>query len=622
MKIRHRNYEPIQLRGAFGRRGNIPVKSVNFHLDKSCQMTNKSLKSYLFSIFLRYKVYIISLAIIAVVAAGFYISVNYKIKEIIDIIASKSDNNIGHLLLLFVLFKFTQHFLFFIIRLLDIRYKPKMGVEIVSEMYSKTLGHSLHWFDSHLSGEISGKIVEFHTTLSKLIGYLVRALNNVSVIIISLIFLSFINPKPALVIGIFIIIYAPIILFLLKKQLLLQEKYTNARQETIGIINDSIANIFGIKVIGNVWSEFKLKLTPSLLRQKEWDRKTRFFDAWFVDNADTILITIMSAAQIYLLAHLYQIGEISAGGFTFAVMTTLSIHSELDKFLESFLMDIIPGIATMKSSYAFVSAKYDIQDVGSAKILIDVKGDIKFENVNFSYNSKEKNNSQKIVLENFDLHIPAGQRLGIVGTSGAGKTTLIKCLLRYFDIQSGGILIDGHKISQITQESLRANISIIPQDITMFHRSILENLQLAKYDASQDEIIEACKKAKIHNDILEMSEGYDSIVGERGVKVSGGQRQRIAIARAILKNAPILILDEATSALDTPTENLIQDSLNEVLETSGATVIAIAHRLSTLKHMDRIIVLEKGKITEEGRHDELITRENGLYRKLWEMQAI
>jgi ATP-binding cassette subfamily B protein len=585
-------------------------------------MTNKSLKSYLFSIFLRYKVYIISLAIIAVVAAGFYISVNYKIKEIIDIIASKSDNNIGHLLLLFVLFKFTQHFLFFIIRLLDIRYKPKMGVEIVSEMYSKTLGHSLHWFDSHLSGEISGKIVEFHTTLSKLIGYLVRALNNVSVIIISLIFLSFINPKPALVIGIFIIIYAPIILFLLKKQLLLQEKYTNARQETIGIINDSIANIFGIKVIGNVWSEFKLKLTPSLLRQKEWDRKTRFFDAWFVDNADTILITIMSAAQIYLLAHLYQIGEISAGGFTFAVMTTLSIHSELDKFLESFLMDIIPGIATMKSSYAFVSAKYDIQDVGSAKILIDVKGDIKFENVNFSYNSKEKNNSQKIVLENFDLHIPAGQRLGIVGTSGAGKTTLIKCLLRYFDIQSGGILIDGHKISQITQESLRANISIIPQDITMFHRSILENLQLAKYDASQDEIIEACKKAKIHNDILEMSEGYDSIVGERGVKVSGGQRQRIAIARAILKNAPILILDEATSALDTPTENLIQDSLNEVLETSGATVIAIAHRLSTLKHMDRIIVLEKGKIMEEGRHDELITRENGLYRKLWEMQAI
>ncbi|MFT7099460.1 MAG: ATP-binding cassette subfamily B protein [Rickettsiales bacterium] len=579
------------------------------------------LKSYLFSLFLRYKVFIISLAIIAVAAAGFYISVNYKIKEIIDIIAAKSDDNIGHLLLLFVLFKFTQHFLFFIIRLLDIKYRPKMGVEIISDMYCKTLGHSLHWFDSHMSGEISGKIIDFNTTISKLIGYLVRALNNVSVIIISLVFLSFINPKPALVIGIFIIIYAPIIWFLLKKQLHIQEQYTKSRQEAVGIINDSIANIFGIKIIGNIWSEFKLKLNPALLNWKEWERKGRFFDAWFVDNADTILITIMSAAQIYLLAHLYKIGEISAGGFTFAVMTTLSIHNELDKFLESFLMDIIPGIATMKSSFSFVSTEYDIKDRAGAKILKDIKGDIKFENVNFSYDGKKEDNSKRIVLENFNLHIPAGQRLGVVGTSGAGKTTLIKCLLRYFDIQSGGILIDGNKISDVTQESLRANISVIPQDITMFHRSILENLQLAKYDASKDEIMEACKKAKIHHDILEMSDGYDSIVGERGVKVSGGQRQRIAIARAILKNSPILILDEATSALDTTTENLIQDSLNEVLETSGATVIAIAHRLSTLKHMDRILVLEKGKIMEDGNHKELIKKEDGLYRKLWEMQS-
>ena len=208
------------------------------------------------------------------------------------------------------------------------------------------------------------------------------------------------------------------------------------------------------------------------------------------------------------------------------------------------------------------------------------------------------------------------------GHQGAGKTTLIKCLLRYFDTNAGVISIDANNIKNVSQESLRAVISVIPQDITMFHRSIKENLRLAKYDASDEEIIMACKKARIHGDILQMPEGYETIVGERGVKLSGGQRQRVAIARAILKNAPILILDEATSSLDTPTERIIQDSINEVLEESKATVIAIAHRLSTLKHMDRIIVLDHGKIVEEGTHNGLIRKKNGFYRRLWEMQAI
>ncbi len=223
------------------------------------------------------------------------------------------------------------------------------------------------------------------------------------------------------------------------------------------------------------------------------------------------------------------------------------------------------------------------------------------------------------IFDNLTLHIKAGERIGIVGTSGAGKTTLIKCLLRYFNLQSGAILVDGYDISQVTEESLRSNISVIPQDITMFHRSILENLQLAKYDATLPEIEEACKKARIHDDILRMPNGYHSIVGERGVKVSGGQRQRIAIARAILKNAPILILDEATSALDSPTEALIQKSIDEVLETSNATTIVVAHRLSTLLHMDRILVFKRGKIVEDGTHAMLIAK-GGIYKTLWDAQ--
>ena len=492
-----------------------------------------------------------------------------------------------------------------------------MLVEVMSDMYSKTLKHSLHWFDSHLSGEISSKITDFQNTIIHLITFCFRALNNAAVIAISVLFLMQVNLLSTAVIFIFILIYSPIIYFLLRKQLKLQEQYTGARQETVGIVNDSIANIFGIKIIGNEKAEFKLKLTPSLLRWSLWDRKTRVFDAWWVDNADTAMVTIMSAVQIYLLAYLYQTNQITAGGFAFIAMTTLNIHGELDKFLDSLLFNIIPGVATLKSSFAFVSVDYDTSDKQDAKIISNVQGEIKFNNISFAYGDSKKN-----VLNNFTLNIPAGQKVGIVGTSGAGKTTIIKCLLRYFDVHSGEIKIDGQNISDITQESLRANISVIPQDITMFHRSILENLQLAKHDASFDEIVEACKKAKIHDDILAMNNGYNSIVGERGVKVSGGQRQRIAIARAILKNAPILILDEATSALDTPTEKLIQTSLSEVLETGKSTVISIAHRLSTLKHMDRIIVLDKGNIVEEGRHSDLIKCEGGFYKKLWEMQVM
>jgi len=584
---------------------------------KNQNNTATSLSAYLTSLFGRYKFYICSLAVLAILAAIANILVNYKIKEIIDIIASNKDAQIGWLLMLFLFYRLMRHAMTFLMRILDGIYKPKILGEVVGDMYTKTIGHSLHWFDSHLSGEIASKIIDFQNIVITIITMCFRALINGAMVVIGILFMWQVSHESAMVMIGFVIIYTPILCPLLIKQLQLQKQYVSARQETVGIINDSIANIFGIKIIGNVWTEFKLKLTPSISRWSGWDRKTRRFDAYVVDTADTTLAMVMMAVQIYVLAMLYKNGQVTAGDFAFIAMMTISIQAELDQLLESLLFNIIPGIATMKSSFAFVSAGYDTADKEDAKTLNNVKGKIEFVNVTFAYNVGSKD-----VLHEFNLEIPSGQRLGIVGTSGAGKTTLIKCLLRYFDVQAGQIMVDGNNIADVTQESLRANISVIPQDITMFHRTILENLQLAKHDASFDEIVDACKKAKIHDDIMAMGKGYDSIVGERGVKVSGGQRQRIAIARAILKNAPILILDEATSALDTPTEQLIQASLNEVLETSKATVIAIAHRLSTLKHMDRIIVLDKGKIMEEGSHDVLIKRKNGLYKKLWEMQAI
>lgn len=578
---------------------------------------NNSLGSYITSLCNQYKIYLISLCIIAVLASIFSIAVNYKIKEIIDTIAYDKGAELTILLALFAFYKLMHHGMYFINRLLDIRYKPRLLEQVVKDIYDKTIGHSLHWFDSHLSGEISNKISDFQSGILTMITAIFRSTINVLTVLISLYFLLTISVQPAAILGVFVLIYTPIIYLLMRRQMQLQEEYVTARQETIGIINDSISNIFGIKIIGNSHNEYKLKLIPSLLRWKGWERKTRVFDAWWVDNTDTIMIVVMSTVQIYCLSMLYQNDMITPGGFAFAAMITLNIHGELDDLLEKVLFSINPGIAQLKSSYTFINEEYDVKDNEDAKVICKVKGEIEYKGVSFAYGDSDKS-----ILKGFDLNIKPGERLGVVGMSGAGKTTMTKCLLRYFDVQSGSIFIDGNNIADVTQESLRANISIIPQDITMFHRTIRENLQLAKADATDKEITDACKKAKIHEDIMAMEKGYDSVVGERGVKVSGGQRQRIAIARAILKNAPILILDEATSSLDTPTETLIQESINEVLETSNATVIAIAHRLSTLKHMDRIIVLDKGKIVEEGKHDGLIRKKNGFYKKLWEMQVI
>jgi ATP-binding cassette, subfamily B, bacterial len=208
-----------------------------------------------------------------------------------------------------------------------------------------------------------------------------------------------------------------------------------------------------------------------------------------------------------------------------------------------------------------------------------------------------------------------------VGTSGAGKSSLVALLLKYFSLQEGRILIDGKDISHYSSDSLREQIAVIPQDIMLFHRSVFENIHYGKASATKEEVFAAAKVANIHDFIMKLQDRYDSMVGEHGLKLSGGQRQRIAIARAILKNAPILILDEATSSLDTKTERLIQESLNKLFQHSNTTIIAIAHRLSTIRNMDRVIVLENGSIKEEGSHEELI-KKGAFYQKLWEMQRI
>jgi ATP-binding cassette subfamily B protein len=279
------------------------------------------------------------------------------------------------------------------------------------------------------------------------------------------------------------------------------------------------------------------------------------------------------------------------------------------------MKDFFEEVAAFRSAFALMQVpklQSDYKDVQDYDVL---NGEITFKNVTFHFE-----NSKNMFL-NLNLHIPAGQKVGLVGYSGAGKSTLIALLLKNFQINEGDIFIDNQNLNCWNSDSLRAQIALIPQDIMLFHRTIVENIGYGNKLATQHQIEQAAKAANIHDDIVNLPEGYNTLVGERGIKLSGGQRQRIAIARAILKNTKILILDEATSSLDSKTEYEIQQSITTLLSDTHATVIAIAHRLSTIKDMDRILVMDKGQIVEDGSFQQLILKENGFFKKLWEHQT-
>ncbi|MCE7917263.1 MAG: ABC transporter ATP-binding protein, partial [Nitrosomonas sp. PRO5] len=284
--------------------------------------------------------------------------------------------------------------------------------------------------------------------------------------------------------------------------------------------------------------------------------------------------------------------------------------------------ELFENIGIVQDGMNMLAKPYAVTDAPNAVPLSVTKGQIDYNQVDFSYHNNVKNEDHRI-FKALDLHISSGEKVGIVGPSGAGKSTLINLLLRFYDIQQGSIQIDQQDICTVTQESLRANIAIVTQDTSLLHRSIRENILFGRPDATEKEVILAAQRAHAHEFIQELVDsygrrGYDAMVGERGVNLSGGQRQRIAIARVLLKNAPILVLDEATSALDSDIEASIQQSLHELMQ--NKTVIAIAHRLSTIAAMDRLIVLDNGHIVEQGRHAELLSL-NGLYARLWNHQS-
>jgi ATP-binding cassette subfamily B protein/ATP-binding cassette subfamily B multidrug efflux pump len=314
--------------------------------------------------------------------------------------------------------------------------------------------------------------------------------------------------------------------------------------------------------------------------------------------------------------YLWLDGVISPGAI--AIVMSLAIRlTGMSHWILWEISSLFENIGTVQDGINTLSVPSVVNDKSTAKPLLVNRGEIEFRAVEFSYNVDEP------VFSGLDLTIPPGQRVGIVGRSGAGKSSLVSLLLRFYDIQGGHIAIDGQNIADVRQESLRGNIAMVTQDTSLLHRSVRENIMFGRPEASEQEMIAAARRAQAHEFIQSLRDsagrrGYDAHVGERGVTLSGGQRQRIAIARVLLKDAPIIVLDEATSALDSEVEASIQQSLYELMD--GKTVIAIAHRLSTIAAMDRLIVFDQGQIVEQGTHQELLAK-NGVYTKLWGHQS-
>ncbi len=390
-----------------------------------------------------------------------------------------------------------------------------------------------------------------------------------------------------------------------------------ARSMVTGRVVDSYTNITTVKMFAHANYE------DEYAREGMQKFLLPVYDMMRLSARLSVYLTVLNSLLLFAVGvnsvWLWYENAVSPGAIAFAVGLVLRLQG-MSQWILWEIWSLFENIGVVQDGIETISNDIDIVDDNRAQEIQVSKGDIEYRNITFNYG---KSDGEKGVIENLCLHIRGGEKIGVVGRSGAGKSTLVSVLLRFYDLQDGQIMIDGQDIHQVTQDSLRANIGMVTQDTSLLHRSVYENIRYGNGYATMDSVIAAAKQAKAHEFIPDLEDmagrrGYQAHVGERGVKLSGGQRQRISIARVILKNAPILILDEATSALDSEVEAAIQESLYQLME--GKTVIAIAHRLSTIAQMDRLVIMDAGKITEQGAHDQLLANK-GLYAELWARQS-
>ena len=418
------------------------------------------------------------------------------------------------------------------------------------------------------------------------------------------------SPLFAIALLVLIALYIMCSALTFKKISHLSKERAEAENKQTGQLADSVSNILSVKSYGREsherhrYANFnRASYNAGIAQMNATMKRDLAFNFVNIGIIAVLVVFMMAGGPIFGL---------SVATLILIVNYSMSIMGELWN-VNNIFKHINRVFGDAYEMTQILDTKDDVKDIADAKALKVEKGEIDFENIHFKHAD-----AKEAIFNNFSLSIKPGERVGLVGISGSGKTTLTKLLLRFADVDEGEIKIDGQNISEVQQISLRENIAYVPQETSLFHRTIAENIAYAKPDASRKEIVRAAKLANAHDFIMSLPDGYETLVGERGIKLSGGQRQRIAIARAILKDAPILVLDEATSALDSESEALIQDALEKLMK--GRTSIVVAHRLSTIASMDNIVVLEGGKIIEQGTHHQLI-KKGGAYDKLWSRQS-
>ena len=485
----------------------------------------------------------------------------------------------------------------------------------LSRLHRYTLGQSVTFFDDDFAGRIAQKEMQTARAINDVMVEIVQTvLFALASVVGSIVLLTTVDIRIAAGLLVWVVAYGVFIRYFLPKIRGRSKARAAARANVTGQIVDTVTNIKTVKLFAHDHHEDRAALgAMDTYRQRfiEFGHVSVTFRFWLMTLAGLLPVFLVGGALYYWSAGMISAGDIAATG---AVSLRLA---QMTGWVSFTLMSLYANVGEIEDGMHTLTPAHTLVDDDGARELAVTQGEIAFRDVGFAYGRDVGG------VDGIDLVIHPGEKVGIVGASGAGKSTLVALLLRLYDTERGQVKIDGQAVSDVTQESLRRQIGMVTQETAMFNRSALDNIRYGSPDATEAQVHAAARRAEAHDFILTLRDhkgrtGYDAHLGERGVKLSGGQRQRIALARAILKDAPILVLDEATSALDSEVEASIQTALDAVME--GKTVLAIAHRLSTLSSMDRIVVLDQGRVVEQGSHDDLLAQ-GGLYARYWDRQS-
>ena len=492
---------------------------------------------------------------------------------------------------------------------------PNVMPLVLSRLHRWTLGQAVTFFDNDFAGRIAQKQMQAARAVTDVATEIINTVCfALASVIGSVIFLLVIDWRIAAALAVWLVGYVMLIRYFMPRVRVNSASRASARAMVSGQVVDTITNIKTVKLFAHAAFEDRVALKAmEVFRESsvEFGEISTWFRLSLMGIAGVLPVLLIGGSVL-----LWQQGLATEGAIAAAGAIAMRI-AQMSGWVSFTLMSIYTSVGEVEDAMKTLSVPHTLADKPDAVDLPRVAGEVRFDHASFAYGRRRGG------VQGIDLTIRAGEKLGIVGASGAGKSSLVSLVLRLYDVEEGRILIDGHDVRDVTQESLRRQIGMVTQETAMFNRSARDNIAYGRPDATMDEIIAAAKQAEAHDFIMNMIDhtgrkGYDAFLGERGVKLSGGQRQRIALARAFVKDAPILVLDEATSALDSEVEASIQQALDRVMV--GKTVLAIAHRLSTIAAMDRIVVLDEGRIVEEGTHDGLLAR-NGLYARYWSRQS-